>query len=33
VKGYWQYYDYNQKGLSLQSYHANLATVSLVVSY
>jgi len=33
VKGYWQYYDYNQKGLSLQSYHSNLATVSLVVSY
>jgi hypothetical protein len=33
VKGYWQYHDYNQKGLSLQSYHANLATVSLVVSY
>ena len=33
VKGYWQYYDYNQKGLSLQSYHSNLATLSLVVSY
>jgi len=33
VKGYWQYYDYNQKGLSLQSYHSNLVTLSLAVSY
>ena len=33
VKGYWQYYDYNQKGLSLQSYHSNLVTISLAFSY
>ncbi len=33
LKGYWQYYDYNQKGLKLQSYHANLVTVSFAVSY
>jgi hypothetical protein len=33
VKAYWQYYDYNQKAMSLQSYHSNLVTISLAFSY